>query len=233
MNFTGRTVIVTGGTGALGNALTKRFAELGAHVAIPSRSIHSDDHNPQRSGEGAKPMVMKADMRNQNDAAAFVREVAQKFGTVDVLVNAAGGYSGGKRTEEMTASDVMDMLHLNTISAFNACSSVIPFMKQASYGRIVSVAALTAIHPQSGAGAYAMSKRALITLTETIAVENRRTGITANAVAPAVIDTEANRRAMPGADYSKWVTAQQVTDVILFLASESSSAISGNVIMMP
>jgi NAD(P)-dependent dehydrogenase (short-subunit alcohol dehydrogenase family) len=225
MDFAGQTAIVTGGTGALGSVVTARLVALGARVAIPARS--------DEKGGKSNIMVVKTDLRNEEETGRFVGEVYDRFGSIEVVVNAAGGYAGGKRIEELSAADVMEMLELNALSAFHTCTKSLAFMKRSGYGRIVNIAAMTGLHPQSGAGAYAIAKRAVVTLTETLAIENRRTGITANAVAPGTIDTPANRKSMPGSNFSKWVSPEQVTDVILFLASRESAAVSGNVIELP
>jgi NAD(P)-dependent dehydrogenase (short-subunit alcohol dehydrogenase family) len=214
--------------------IAKRLAELGANLCIPSQSSRAEDPLRHAIGIERKKLVLgTADLKNGVEAEGFVRKVVEAFGRIDVLINAAGGYSGGKRIEDLSASDIYEMFELNALSTFNMCSKVIPVMKRFGYGRIVNVSAMTAVHPQGGAGAYAISKRAVITLTETIAVENKKAGITANAVAPGIILTEANKAAMPDADHRKWVTPEQVSDVILFLASENSSAVSGSVIVIP
>ena len=234
MTFSSRTVIITGGTGALGSVAARRFAALGANLAIPSHSPQTLTSLAVRIGVDAGRLVSgMTDLTNEHEVQAFVQNVVGRFGRVDVLVNAAGGYAGGKMTEESSADDLQQLFSLNALSAFNMCSAVLPDMKKARYGRIVNVAAMSAINAQPGSGAYAISKSAVITLTETIAAENRGKGITANAVAPGTILTESNKAAMPSADHSKWVTPDQIAEVLLFLASEESGAVSGNLIKIP
>jgi NAD(P)-dependent dehydrogenase (short-subunit alcohol dehydrogenase family) len=110
------------------------------------------------------------------------------------------------------------------------CGAVLPLMRAANSGRIISVAAMTALSPASSRGAYAIAKRGVVTLTETIAEEVKGTGITANAIAPSIILTPANRSSIPRGDTSRWVTPEEIAALILFLCSENARSISGNVV---
>jgi NAD(P)-dependent dehydrogenase (short-subunit alcohol dehydrogenase family) len=234
MAFSGRTVIVTGGTGALGVVAVRRFAALGANIAIPLHSAQENSSLAERFKlEEQRLATRTTDLTNEQEVQGFVQEVMRRFGRVDVLINAAGGYAGGTMIEETPPDEVQRLFRLNTLSAFNMCSAVLPEMKKARYGRIINIASMTAVHVQPNAGAYTISKRAVITLTEAIAAETRGKGITANAVAPGTILTEANKAAMPSSDQSKWVTPDQVVDVLLFLASGESGVVSGSLIKIP
>ena len=122
------------------------------------------------------------------------------------------------------------MLDLNLISAFHALRAVIPPMRKAKYGRIVAVGSLTATEPRAGLGAYVVSKTALTTLVQTIALENADANITANVVLPATMDTPANRASLPTADFSKWLKPEDVASLILTLAEENSGLITGTLV---
>ncbi len=122
------------------------------------------------------------------------------------------------------------MLTANLKTAFLMCSAVLPFMRDAKHGRIISIAAMAALAPAASRGAYAIAKRGVITLTETIAEEVKGTGITANAIAPSIIVTPANRASMPAADVSRWVTPEEIAAIVLFLCSDDARSVSGNVL---
>jgi NAD(P)-dependent dehydrogenase (short-subunit alcohol dehydrogenase family) len=110
------------------------------------------------------------------------------------------------------------------------CRAVLPTMRSQELGRIVNIASMHALSPKPNAAAYAVSKRGVVTLTEAIAEETKGSGITANAIAPSLILTEANKKSMPGSDFSRWVTPEEIADTIFFLCSDGARSISGNVI---
>ena len=122
------------------------------------------------------------------------------------------------------------MLEANLRTAFVMSGAVLPLMRAAHYGRIISIAAMAALSPSASRGPYAIAKRGVVTLTETIAEETKGSGITANAIAPGIIVTAANRASMPSADVSRWVTPEEIAALVLFLCSESARSISGNVL---
>src|SRR5258706_16418282 len=119
------------------------------------------------------------------------------------------------------------MMSLNLQSAFNILRCVIPHMRRAGRGRIIAIGSRNAAEPAANLSAYNASKAALVSLIHTAALENKDLGITANVILPATMDTEINRKAMPGADPSKWVQPAQVADAVVFLASDSGAQISG------
>jgi NAD(P)-dependent dehydrogenase (short-subunit alcohol dehydrogenase family) len=155
--------------------------------------------------------------------------VMEKFGSIDFLINTAGGYIGGKQIEDVTVEEWDGIMNLNLKATFLACRGALRVMREKHFGRIVNIAAMTALTPAARKGPYAVSKRGVITLTETIAEEVRGTGITANAIAPSTILTEANKQSMPKADVSKWVTPEEIARLILYLCSDEARSISGNV----
>jgi NAD(P)-dependent dehydrogenase (short-subunit alcohol dehydrogenase family) len=227
MSFNGKIVIITGGTGALGSVIAEVFLERGASVAIPYHSSLPRDKSVIMQD---RVLLAKADLLDESDAGTFAAKVVERFGTVDFLINSAGGYSGGSLIEDVGVEEWDSMMDMNAKSCFLMCRAVLPYMKKKQSGRIVNIAAMPALSPGAKKGPYQISKRALITLTETIALETKGTGITANAIAPSIILTEANRSSMPDADSSKWVTPQEIAELILYLCSDHASAISGNTI---
>ncbi len=230
MKFEGMTAIITGGTGALGSVVASQFFEAGANIAIPYGSTKSRSALWHLSSGTGSMLASQADLTSEADVGNFTQEVKAKFGRIDILVNAAGGYVGGALVEESSLSEVESIMKLNFTTTFLMCRAVLPTMRSQKYGRIVNIAAMPAVTPKPRMGSYAVSKSAVITLTETIASEVKGTGITANTVVPSIILTEANKKSMPDADVSKWVTPLEITRLILYLSSEEAGSVNGNVI---
>jgi NAD(P)-dependent dehydrogenase (short-subunit alcohol dehydrogenase family) len=159
-----------------------------------------------------------------------VSGVLQKFGRIDILINAAGGYSGGSLAEDSQVSEFEAMLKLNFFSALHTIRAILPMMKRQHYGRIVNIAAMPALYPKPRTSAYAVSKKAVIGLTESIAEEVKGSGIIVNAIAPSIILTDPNQKAMPEADFSKWVKPAEIASLVMFLCSEETNSVNGNVI---
>lgn len=218
--------IVTGGTGALGRVICSAFVNTGVRVAIPVR----------RSGvlpaELPPGMAFSAEaaIDTERGARAFVQAVTGRWEAPAILVNAAGGYAGGEAIGEISAATFEEMLSANLRTAFYMSGAVIPGMRRRGAGRIVSIAAMAAFAGSAKRGAYAIAKRGVVTLTETIAEEVKGTGITANAIAPGIIVTPANRASMPAADVARWVTPGEIAAIILFLCSADARSVSGTVV---
>ena len=223
------TAIVTGGTGALGRVVASVLVNNGIRVAIPVRPGSALTSIPA-PGDGDRIIRRESDIATEEGASAFVRGIASEFGGVGILVNCAGGYAGGEKIGEVPLATFDGMLTVNLRTAFLMCGAVLPLMRKANHGRIVSIAAMAALAPAASRGAYAIAKRGVITLTETIAEEVKGTGITANAIAPSIIVTQANRASMPRADVSRWVTPEEIAAIVLFLCSEDARSVSGNVV---
>lgn len=227
------TAFVTGGTGGLGRAVVARFLADGYRVAVPYRSeaewkeLASAHEDAGRSG-ALRGMV--ADVTDEGSVAAAAAEAASTLGGIRVLAHIAGGYRGGVDVERMEARDVRGMIELNLLSAFWAAKHVIPHAKRAGSGRLLFVSSRGAVEFSAGAAAYAASKAGLHGLVGTLARELRKDGVTANAILPSVIDTEANRVSMPKARFDDWVRPEQVAALLAFLASDAASAVSGALI---
>ncbi|MGH7374662.1 MAG: SDR family NAD(P)-dependent oxidoreductase [Candidatus Rokuibacteriota bacterium] len=226
--MTGRVAIVTGGTGALGQAITATLLESGAVVAIPyavaeERAALEAQLAPDRR---ARLLAIAADVTDEAAVGKFVQAVRDRHGRVDALVNAVGGFAGGDLVST-SRPEWERMMTLNLTSAVIACRAVLPGMIAAGSGRIVSIASRAVIPPQGGFIAYTVSKAAVITLTQALAQEVRGHGITVNAVLPSTMDTPANRWAMPDADRSGWVSPADVAQVVAFLLSERAAAVTG------
>lgn len=231
MKFSGKTAIITGGTGALGRVCASRFHDQSLSIAVPFTSDRSLANLPQRVVEDpAKFLAGKADLTMEDQVDDFLAQVVKKFGTVDYLVNTAGGYTGGKTIDEATLDELEGIMKLNVHTAFLICRAVLKVMYKQNFGRIVNIAGSPALTPTAGKGPYAISKRAVVTLTETIAEETKGTGITANAIAPSTILTEANKMSMPNADFTQWVGPEEIAELALYLCSDEAGSVSGNVV---
>ena len=220
-DFANQVVLITGAKGGLGAHVTEAFLAAGATVVGTSRNIEDADFpNPRFAG-------MAADLTDAEAARRLTGGVIRRFQKIDTLVHVMGGFAGGQPIPE-TSDDTWDrMMSLNLRSAFNILRSVIPHMRQAGRGRIIAIGSRNAAEPAANLSAYNASKAALVSLMRTAALENKDLGITANVILSATMDTEINRKGMPGADPSKWVQPQRVADAVIFLASDSGAQITG------
>jgi NAD(P)-dependent dehydrogenase (short-subunit alcohol dehydrogenase family) len=228
-DLTGRIAIVTGGAGALGRATNRALLGAGATVITTDTHAHGM-HDLAASFPDdlrARFTTVEADVATEEGAAAVVRRATEAYGGLDILVNIVGGYAGGPHIAETDLATWQQQITLNATTAFLMARAAIPAMQPGARGRIINVSSRVARTSPAGLGAYAVSKAAVITLTEVLANEVRDSGITVNAIMPSVIDTPANRRDMPDADFAAWVRPEQIGAVIRFLASDESGIISG------
>jgi NAD(P)-dependent dehydrogenase (short-subunit alcohol dehydrogenase family) len=219
-----RSVIVTGGTGFLGQAVVDAFLAQGDRVVAPWIVASESDRMRARFApalEAGRLVLVEADV--SDEAAALV--VATSAGAAEVLVNGAGTFAAGAHHE--TALEVWDHLYRTNVRTTAAMSrAVLPGMLARGRGAIVSVAANAALDPPGGIAAYASSKAAVIAFTRSLAREVPA-GVRVNAVLPTTIDTPANRAAMPDADFSTWTKPERIAAAIHWLASDAASAVRG------
>jgi NAD(P)-dependent dehydrogenase (short-subunit alcohol dehydrogenase family) len=224
----GKVAIVTGGTGGLGAAVVATFLDAGAAVVLPYRSAGDLDALRERSGGAAARLDgMQLDLTDEEAVARSYATVAEQQGGIDILVNVAGGFGGGKPVHETPWSLWSAQLDINLKTTVLSCKAAVPHMITRGGGAIINVGTRTATQPGANLAAYSASKRALVQLTEALAAELRDRNITANIVLPSVIDTPANRKGMPSADHSRWVAPGEIARVILFLAGPDARIISG------
>ncbi len=219
-----RVVLITGAKGGLGSFVTQRFLSAGAKVIGSSRTISQEDF-PQPNFT-----PLPVDFTKPASVRDAIESIARRLGRVDVLVHVLGGFAGGQTIAETDDATWEQMRDLNLTSAFHVLRAAIPHLRKSESGRIVAIGSLTAIEPHAGLGAYVTFKAALTTLVRTVALENKDSGLTANVVLPGTMDTPGNRKAMPSADYSKWVQPENVADVVLWLADERAGHITGSTI---
>jgi 3-oxoacyl-[acyl-carrier protein] reductase len=215
----GKVVVVTGALGALGKVVTETALARGARVAGVDHAASQVPATANRIELGGVDLTDAAQARKAIDA------VVAHFGRLDALINIAGGFAF-ETVAEGDPKTWQRMYALNVLTALNASQSAMPHLAASRSGRIVNVGAMGALQAGSGMGAYAASKAGVHRLTEALAAEWKGK-ITVNAVLPSTIDTAANRASMPKADFGKWVTPEELASVILFLASDAASAVTG------
>jgi len=229
MILQGKTAIVTGGTGALGAAVVRAFLAEGARVAVPFRK--EGELEKLRAGLDAGQAEAlsgtRLDLTDESAVEAFAASVAEDRQGLDVLVNAAGGFAGGKPVHETPWSVWQEQLDVNLKTAVLASRAAVPWMLRRGAGAIVNVSSRPAESSGENIAAYAAAKRAILQLTDAMAAELVEKNVTVNAILPSTIDTPVNRESMPGADYSKWVSPDAIARVIVFLAGPDARIVSG------
>jgi NAD(P)-dependent dehydrogenase (short-subunit alcohol dehydrogenase family) len=224
MELSDKTILITGANGGLGTAVTKAFLQAGARVAGVAKKIQNSDF-PHPSF-----IAYPAELGSADAARAVSAAVTAKWEKIDVLVHLVGAFAGGQSVADTDDATLEHMLEVNLRAAFHMFRAVLPGMRLRGAGRILAIGSRTATDPRPMLGAYSASKAALVSLVGTIALENQDRGITANVILPGTMDTPANRAAMPGSDPAKWVQPSQVASLLVHLASDQSSQISGAVI---
>jgi NAD(P)-dependent dehydrogenase (short-subunit alcohol dehydrogenase family) len=218
----GKVLVVTGALGALGKVVAETALSRGARVA-------GIDYAPSQAPATADRIEIGGiDLSDAAQAKTAIDAAAKHFGRLDALINIAGGFA----FETVGDGDIKTwqrMYALNVLTALNASRAALAHLAASSAGRIINIGAMGALQAGSGMGPYAASKAGVHRLTEALASEWKGK-VTVNAVLPSIIDTQANRASMPNADFSKWVTPQELAEVILFLASDAASAITGALI---
>jgi NAD(P)-dependent dehydrogenase (short-subunit alcohol dehydrogenase family) len=213
-------VLVTGASGGLGGAVARRLVADGWRVVAPVRG------EPGHVQAGVE--TVQADVTNETDVAGAVAAAASAADRpLRAVVNLVGGFSEDGRVHETPVSAFEAQFRLNLRSAYLVTAAALPHLIAAGGGSVVCVGSRAALRPFRGAAGYITSKAAVLALVDALAVEYRDDLVRANGVLPSVIDTPANRAAMPGADYSRWVQPEQIADVIAFLCSDESAATSG------
>jgi NAD(P)-dependent dehydrogenase (short-subunit alcohol dehydrogenase family) len=218
--MSGRAVVVTGGTGALGAAVTRGFLDDGWRVVVPWVVERELD----RLDEHERLELVRADLFDP----AAVRGVIEVAGpSLRGVVNLVGGFAEHGRIHETPIETFEEQLRLNLRPGYLVSAAALPTMLEAGDGAIVCVSSRAARRPFPGAAGYIVSKAAVLALVDALDAEYRKDGIRVNAVLPSVIDTPANRTATPDADFDTWVRPEQIADVIRFLCSDAASVISG------
>jgi NAD(P)-dependent dehydrogenase (short-subunit alcohol dehydrogenase family) len=223
-----RVVLVAGGTGGLGRAVSLAFLEAGARVHPTYRRSEELEALRAAAGSGADRLEGHAvDATDEDAAERLVSDLDSRHGGLDALVNTVGGWAGGTKAWDAGSGELDRMLALNLRSGWVLCRAAARTMVPRGRGAIVNVASKAGVEATPGAAAYAASKAAAIAMIESLAADLRGTGVRANSVLPSVIDTEANRKAMPKADFSKWPKPEEIARVILFLCGDGAALVHG------
>ena len=225
-DFTGQVIVVTGAAGNLGRAVAAGFLEAGGLVCgLDHRQgrlgdIFSHAQGNFRSYEGV-------DLTDREAVLMVGEKIRQDVGQVNVLVCTVGGFTMGERVDQITTETWQKMMDINVISLLNSTAAFIPGMIAAGHGKIVTIGSGASLKGSAKMGAYAAAKAAVLRLTESMSAELKSANIQVNCVLPGTIDSPQNRLAMPDADFSKWVSSEQVAQAIMFLSSPDADAITG------
>jgi NAD(P)-dependent dehydrogenase (short-subunit alcohol dehydrogenase family) len=219
--MTRRSVLVTGGTGGLGGAVTAAFAADGWRVIVPVRRA------PSGEPPAGDVVHLTADLTDAGSVAdAVALAAAEPAAPLRAVVNLVGGYGGGALVHETPYADFERMMTLNLRPTYLVTAAALPHLTR-SGGAVVCVSSRAAVAPFAKAAGYVTAKAAVIAFSNAVAVEYRQQGVRSNTVLPSVIDTPANRAAQPDADYSRWVPPAEIASVIRFLAGDESAPTSG------
>lgn len=227
-NFENQIVLITGANGNLGSAVARAYADAGASLILLGRSRERVEQAlPDLQGHKSVLIAPGTDVTDPQSIEKMVQIALTHYGRIDILANTVGGYHGGSAIHEMDVKAWDHMLDLNARSAFLISRAIIPVMLKAGAGKIIHTASRAAVAGSRGAGSYAASKAALVSLTDTLALELKGGGINVNCILPGTIDTPENRQAMPKADHSRWVKPEAIARIFLFLSSADAALLHG------
>jgi len=228
MTFSGKVALVAGGTGGLGRAVSLAFLKEGAELIVTYQKDQEFGDLKKAAGTNASRLVgHRVDVTDEAAVQQLIEGIVAERGRLDVLVNAVGGYVGGIKLWELDTRVFDKMLALNLRSGYVLSRAAARAMLKQGKGAIVNVAAKAALDHGAGAAAYAASKAAALALMDSLAADLRGSGVRVNSVLPSIIDTEANRKAMPGADFAIWPKPEGIARVILFLCGDDARVIHG------
>jgi len=227
MRFSERVVLVAGGTGGLGRAVSRAFLDEGARVIVTYRDQAEFAALADAVGTNSLLEGHPVDVTDESLVGQFVDGVIAKYAHLDAMVNAVGAYAGGVKLWDLDTRVFDRMIALNLRSGLVLARAVVPAMLRTGRGAIVNVASMAAVQPAAGDAAYAASKAGALAMMDSLAKELKGTGVRVNSILPSIIDTEENRKAMPHADFGKWPKPEDIARVILFLCSDDAKVVHG------
>jgi NAD(P)-dependent dehydrogenase (short-subunit alcohol dehydrogenase family) len=226
--FSGKSVLIAGGTGGLGRAVSLAFLEQGAKLVVTYREQKEFDDLKRAAGASAALLQgHRVDVTDEAAVDQLVQRVLAEYGRLDVVVNTVGGYAGGVKLWDLDPKVFDRMLALNLRSGYAISRAAVPVMLKQRSGAIVNIAAKAAFDHAGGAAAYVASKAAAVAMMDSLAADLKGTGVRVNSILPSIIDTEANRKAMPSADFAQWPKPEDIARVILFLCSDDAKVVHG------
>jgi NAD(P)-dependent dehydrogenase (short-subunit alcohol dehydrogenase family) len=226
--FSGKLVLVAGGTGGLGRAVSLAFLEEGASVIVTYRNQKEFDAlKSVATANGSLLEGYSTDVTDERAVRELLGKILSQYGRLDALVNAVGAYSGGVPLWELESKVFDQMLALNLRSGYVLARAVVPPMLKQKNGVIVNVASKAAFDHAGGAAAYVASKAAALAMMDSLAADLKGTEVRVNSILPSIIDTEANRRAIPNADFAQWPKPEAIARVVLFLCSDDAKLVHG------
>lgn len=227
-DFSNKLAVVTGAAGNLGQAVASAFLAAGGTVcAVDHQKGRLADILDSNAAQDKLFLIEGVDVTKPQQVAEAAQQIDSLVGKPDILVNTVGGYAAGETVYQLSDALWQRMMDLNVHSFLNLSAAFVPAIQSKGSGKIVTIGAKSGLQGGAGSGAYSAVKAALLRLTESLAAELKEDGVQVNCVLPAIIDTPQNRKAMPKADFSKWVTPEKLAEVILFLCSSASDAITG------
>jgi NAD(P)-dependent dehydrogenase (short-subunit alcohol dehydrogenase family) len=221
------TTLITGAAGALGRATVAALRARGDRLVMVDRELSLLRDALPECVDDPRCLMLAADVTDRTAVQQAVAVAVQDFGQIDALVHVAGGFAMGEAVHELTRESWDRLMDLNAWSFVACAHAVVPHMLAAGSGRIVAVSARAAAQGAAKMSAYVASKAALQRLVECLSAEVREQGIAVNSIAPSIIDTPANRAAMPDADPARWVSPRTLAQAIAFLTGEGGEAIHG------
>ena len=232
--LSGKIAVVTGGTGGLGSVVVEGLLrEKSTVIATHTGNKPSLEFIAEVQKKYSDLSGEKFDVTSEADVAAFYKRLQSNGDRIDILCNLVGGVSAKKFIEEIEFDEWNRMIALNLTSCFLMMRGAVPLMKRNKWGRIINIAAMPAVTPEAKRGGYGVSKAGVMTLTKTVSEEVKEfNNITVNAIAPGIILTQENKSWGSEEDFKKWVTPEQITDMIIHLCSENGAAVNGQIIQM-
>lgn len=226
--FAGKVVLVAGGAGGLGRAVSLAFLSEGATVIVPYRrqsEMNALAHLAGSTAAGLEGHVV--DLSDDVMIANLLEGILASHSRLDILVNTVGVWAGGAKLWQADAAEFDRMLSLNLRIGYTLLRAVLPPMLKRGSGSIVNVASRAAVDHAGSAAGYVASKAAAVAMIDSLAADLKGTGLRANSILPGIIDTEANRQAMPSANFAAWPKPEAIARVILFLCSDDAALING------
>ncbi len=230
MDLSNKVAVLTGAGGGWGRAVVVAFLQAGASAVVVERPEVCAERASWKAELGAlgeRLTLLPGNVFDEANVESIMRDVQAQHGHLDILVNIVGGFAAGQPVHEMDTETWERMLQLNLRSTFLCSKYAARPMIAQRWGRIINISSRAGVQPGPKAAAYAASKAAVVSLTESQAEELKHHFVTVNAILPSIVDTPANRQGMPDADFSIWPKGEEIAPVIVFLASEEAKLISG------